>query len=239
MIFGIDDGIVEHDVDLDGVTVNKYHLINTKQVDEAEMFRVFRKTKNIIESKYRIECKTSINFEDYGLSSAPSMSKNAGYKIPKTAEYVLEHKHMFPFSGAYIIPKMFGYFPLLDCDDLNTYTEAKFQLIADGIPYISYKSSNAGDHYWIFCDRQCGLDEAIDFIETYPCDHRYPWIARYKRELCVRAIPKLNYIPHQDDDNLATEFSDDFTYWNAQFVKYWDNGLIPNYIELLSAVNDI
>ena len=249
LIFAVDDGVLkvdEGDSLLGGV--NQYKLVKTKQVTEEECFRVFRKNKNIVESKQRINNSNLLNvvddvdpmFQTIGnLTNTLKSNRHFGSHGSVSLKSEFEHTNLFPFSGAYIVPKMFGYFPFLDCDDVNSYTEAKFQLSADNIPYSTYRSSRVDNHYWIFCDRQCSLDEAIDFIEMYPCDHRYPWLARYKRELCIRAIPKQGYAPHHDENNLEDEFSDDFTYWNSQFVKYWDSGLIPSYMDMLKAVESI
>jgi hypothetical protein len=263
MIFAIDDGMLDIADDVSLRDTERYQMVKTKQVTEAECFRVFRKNKNIFESKYRIENAQEIGEVEFDIDDFNNMmqavmphvtTKNGNSyqqmvatkplkKKPRksniSARSNYAHKNLFPFSGAYIVPKMFGYFPFLDCDDLNSYTEAKFQLSADGIPYTAYRSSKYDEHHWIFCDRQCGINEAIDFIETYPCDHRYPWIARYKQELCIRAIPKKGYAPHHEENHLEDEFSDDFAYWNSQFVKYWDSGLIPSYIDMLSAVENI
>lgn len=252
MIFGIDDGVLDIKK-LEGFVVNDdYRLVTTKQVNESEMFRVFKKNKNILESKWRIDHRDLIEDDSDGiavtmrpliggsLTVASKQGVRPNGSIFKGDPHVqVQHRHLFPFKGSYIIPKMFGYFPFLDCDDENTYTEAKFQLATDNIPYTAYKSNLRGNHYWIFCDKQGELDETIDFIESYPCDHRYPWLARHKRELCVRAIPKENYTPVHDEDYLSDEFTDDFAYWNSQFVKYWDSGLIPNYIDMLNAVDVI
>lgn len=223
---------------------NHYEFIGVKQVSEAEMFRIFKKNKSIRESMDRIDRGSSINdtqamdsiFAQAMLGTSSGHRPIQATKTPKKKE---TYHHRFPHSGAYIIPKMFGYFPFLDCDDLSSYTEAKFQLCADNIPYISYKSSEKTDHYWIICDKQGEINETIDFIETYPGDHRYPWIARYKQELCIRAIPKSGYVPHEDERYMDTEFSDDFAYWNSQFVKYWDKGLIPSYIDMINTVNAV
>ncbi len=238
--------------------IGDYRMVSHKQVDEAEMFRVYRKNKNIKESKRRIEgddVAYELDMDVFGkVMSNPastasfnpqvsiatgkltaSQMRNKAKRMKSEAE---RNDRELPFSGAYIVPKMFGYFPFLDCDDLNTYTEAKFELSADGIPHSCYKS-NKYNHYWIFCDKQCEINEAIDFIESYPCDHRYPWIARFKQELCVRAVPKGTYAPVHEENHLEESFTDDFTYWNSQFVKYWDSGLIPSYVDMLNTMDNI
>jgi hypothetical protein len=263
MIFGIEGDEIDLTVQQAQMVKDKdigdYRMMSAVQVTEQEMFRIFKKNKNIADSKYKLEygdddcddieeVNTATFNNPIKNSSILSQVTNLGvssigvrqkgrkrkkYNLTATKQY-----SKFPYGGAYIIPKMFGYFPFLDCDDVNTYTEAKFQLSADNVPHSCYKS-NKHNHYWIFCDKQCEINEAIDFIESYPCDHRYPWVARYKQELVVRAIPKADYCPRHTENHLKEEFSDDFAYWNSQFVKYWSGGLIPSYIDMVNTLDSI
>ena len=134
----------------------------------------------------------------------------------------------------YIIPKLFNYFPFLDCDSQEEYEDCCSHLESDGVRFVSYQSSNRG--YWIFCDKAMDFDNTISFIKQYPADGRYSWIAEYKREFCVRAIPKKGIIPERivaDDSDLSREFK----FWLECFDQYWATSKLIEYI-MIDEVGD-
>lgn len=144
-----------------------------------------------------------------------------------------------PFSGYYLIPKLFGYFPFLDCDTPDVYADAIVHLKLDDIPFKAYRSNRMRESYWIFCDRQGTFNDTLDFIEGYPGDHRYSWIARHKQEMCVRAVPKYGAIPSFDDDHMVNTYTDDFKYWVSRFDKYWKHGIIPTYLDTIGTLDSL
>lgn len=95
----------------------------------------------------------------------------------------------------FVIPKVYNYYPFLDCDTSEQYHNCCALLFRDNINFVSYKSSPAKDSYWIFCDNEGSFEDSLKFMQTYPADPRYAWVASYKHEFCVRAIPKSGLVP--------------------------------------------
>lgn len=206
----------------------EYKFTKVSLVTEEEMFSRFKKNFFIGESV------KNIRGQAYPIGD-PTKGANIGATyFPNSAP----RRYLFPTTGCYIIPKLFGYFPFLDCDDNKTYEDAKVHLNMNDIPYVAYESSYANKH-WIFCDKQMPFDQTLAFIESYPHDHRYTWISQFKEEFVVRALPKNNRKPKFVEDNLVSNFTDDFKFWIQKFDKYWERNLILNFIMTLETMEKI
>jgi hypothetical protein len=200
-----------------------YKFDKVKIVSEDEMYNNYRQ---IISSKV----------SRYYTSSARSRISDDGEVLSNNdiiANIKLNH-----FTGSYMIPKVYNYFPFLDCDSEMIYDDVVFDLGVDNIPHVSYRSSD-GDNYWIFCDRAGSFDDTLAVIKKYTSDHRYAWIAEKKEEFCVRAIPKHGYIPNTVDSYLTNEFTDEFIFFINSFNKYWCNGKIIQYLEMIRSAEAI
>jgi hypothetical protein len=250
MLFAIDDkdNIIEVDVETARMGADRdYKFKGVTPATEDDMLKHYKKTMFINQSNHRLkadDCDGDVlTAKMQGVNQVGNPQVRTTPSM--TSRYINVKAQMQssppqpPTYGMYIVPKMFNYFPFMDCDDEATFEDCKFHLTLDDIPYVAYKSNPQTDSYWIFCDRQLPLYEAIDFIEQYPCDHRYAWIARHKKELCVRALPKYGAIPTFNEDHLVNSFTDDFKYWIAQFNDYWINGKVSKYIELVDTANAI
>ena len=141
---------------------NEYSFYGIKPVSEEELFQEFKRKWFHKHSKVRLDIARDMGGMD--------RYKNRPINVHTGKQSQI--KIDIPFTGSYIIPKLFNYFPFLDCDDEDTYENAKFNLALEGIPYKAYKSNKNNDSYWIFCDHQVPLEEAINFIASHPCDHR-------------------------------------------------------------------
>lgn len=240
MLFAIDnkeDRIhVDTEIGLRGVSKG-YEFQGVRLATEDDMLKHYKKTLFIQQSNYRMKCGGYA--PDVDRITAKMQGVNQAGMSPRKRTVEMSSSPQPPTYGMYIVPKMFNYFPFMDCDDGATFEDCKFHLTLEDVPYVAYKSNPQTDSYWIFCDRQLPLFEAIDFIEQFPCDHRYAWMARHKKELCVRALPKYGAIPTFNEDHLVSSFTDDFKYWIAQFNDYWINGKISKYIELVDTANAI
>jgi hypothetical protein len=194
-----------------------YKFDKVKIVSEDEMYREFRHAIAAKVSKYH---SCNITMDDDGV-----VVKRKG---PDISSLKVNH-----FTGAYLVPKVYNYFPFLDCDSKDICDDVIFDLGVDNIPYIVYESSS-DEHYWVFCDHAGIFDDTLSFIKQYTSDQRYAWIAEEKREFCVRAIPKNGYIPKQIDSHLDDEFTDEFKFFIKSFDDYWVNGKIIQYIDMIS-----
>lgn len=208
MLFCIDDKdkqlVVESDRSIrDPSGTSMYTFCGITHVDEAELFRVFKR----------------------------NLFKSRAFTDP------VEDELTFPFNGLFLVPKLFGYFPFLDCDTETMYADAIFHLRLDNIPFRTYRSNHLRKSYWIFCDWQESIDDVLDFVESYPGDHRYSWIARHKKEMCVRAVPKYNTVPSFEDDYLVNSYTEDFKYFIKKFDDYWEHGLIPTYVTNIATLD--
>jgi len=196
-----------------------YQFKRCERVSEDEMFRRFKKEYFV--EKFKTDQANDCDEVSFGSSdgfyNAGNASKNNTYGniSPKANRKKYTH---YPQMGYYLIPKLYGYFPFLDCDSQKQYDETCVELNMNNVQYVAYKS-NKYDHHWIFCDQQGSFDETLKFIEEYPCDPRYAWVASYKREFCVRATTKKNFTPKRITD-IEDTMSDDFRYWLRCFQKH-------------------
>lgn len=252
MLFAINDLDNPIVIESNASKFDPYELTAVKPASEAEMFQFFRKQFQLKESINAQKLSMEIDEAFAGVSNqyqniptgmANYVNKNGvKYTKPPTAPTGGAHmsrKYSFPTSGCYIIPKLFGYFPFLDCDSLRSFNDAKVSLALDDIPYVAYKSSKSANKFWIFCDKQMPFYDALRFIESYPHDHRYSWVAGYKKELCVRAVAKYFQIPAFVEDHLVSSFTDDFTFWVKKFDEYWESNLILNYMTNLQTLEEL
>lgn len=232
MLFAIDGEVFKRSAPAYS-DLGEYTFKSVVPVSEDKMFKQFKKNKSLSESMYNLNDSREYR---YIRQNDPVTMQMAVNRVPVNSE---RPPFKIPFKGVYIIPKMYEYFPFLDCDSAECFENVKFNLALDNIPYKSYKSNYLSDSYWILCDRQCPLDEAIEFIETYPADHRYSWIAKEKQELCIRAAPKGNWLPTLVDEHLDSEFTNDFKYFTVQFEDYWKHGKIIEYLEMIKTVESL
>ena len=214
MIFALDDPSIKIHCKSSRNKLQDYEFIGVSQVDEAELYRTFRKALATSASYARV-------------------NESLGIKTPESPV------NFTPYRGMFIVPKLYGYFPFLDCDDHESYDEAVFELELHDIPYKSYTTNPTTGAHWIFCDQQDNFENTLKFIESYPSDHRYEWIAKYKEEFCVRAVPKYGNIPTFCDEHLVSNYTNDFKYWISEFDSYWKSGLIMNYLNIIKTVDII
>lgn len=143
-----------------------------------------------------------------------------------------EVEFLMPLMDIYLIPKLYGYFPFLDCDTEDQFEECRIALEYDKIKYAAYHSSSNGyglNGRWIFCDVEGTFEDTLAFIKKYPADGKYSWVAEHKNEFCVRAVPKFNHVPTQiqiDD----SKFSRNFKFWIDDFNRYWTESELIQYI---------
>lgn len=233
MIFGTDGKILK-------INPNKTQLDNNldpKYQSEMSEYATLNKSKNdgcyysFPSVKYLTE-KDAIDFfrESY-IRSLPFQKEEAKYRI--TPEYAIDRMKL------YIIPKLYYYFPFLDCDSEDEYHYCCSELSNDNIQYQSYISSlKENKHkYWIFCDLEFNFDECLKFLLKYPCDQKYTWVASYKKEFCVRALPKKGFIIKKQENEY--KFSSNFQHWIKDFDNYWENGEIINRIKMILVSNNI
>ena len=95
-----------------------YKFNGTKHATEEEMFAYFKKQLFIAESI------SSLRIDTYRAKAAKANGS------PSRIVNDRQH-HKFHHTGVYIVPKLFGYFPFLDCDNMATYEDAKFHLNMD------------------------------------------------------------------------------------------------------------
>jgi len=233
MIFATDSGEV---VIVEGVE-KPYNFFKSKEVSEQELFTLwkqemfnYRGRKDLIDplmSRYNIPKYNSTQHS--GLTTI---------KLGAMCNVKCEAEKIFPFHGVYIVPKLYGYFPFLDCDTKEQQAECLFHLELDKIPHVIIESSKHSK--WIICDREGNFKDTLSFIKSYPADPRYSWIAEYKEEFVIRGAPKMNKPPVLVERNdMGKGFSKNFQFWLDDFEKYWKTGLIPSYVEIMSTLNAI
>jgi hypothetical protein len=108
------------------------------------------------------------------------------------------------------------------------YNETIALLDTDNISWVSYKSTPSKNSFWVFCDKFGTFDEVLSFIERYPADPRYAWVAGHKREFCIRGIPRLNQVPQKYQTNGT--LSGGLQFWISEFDEYWKGGKLIEYI---------
>lgn len=199
------------------VLIDGYTFATCEQVDEDTLFNTFLKVKFRTESLQRVITRDAI----------AGRSNSSPYK--------------YPYNGLFIIPKLYGYFPFLDCDDRDVCEEATYHLESNNVPYTCFKSSTSKDSYWIICDKEDTFDNTLEFIKQYPADHRYAWVAEHKQEFCIRAVQKYpDGVPAEVNTyDGVNGFSGNYKFWINSFKEYWSSGLISSYINRAEVINNI
>lgn len=166
---------------------------------------------------------------------------NRSFSYAKKQDSTLTHNYLPPKNvliDIYVIPKVYDYFLFLDCDDKTQYDECTMQLQQDEIPYISYRSSPKKESFWIFCDRFGTVDDILSLMNMYPADPKYHWVAKHKREFCIRAIPKFGTNPEKHE-SFGTQFSKQFSFWISEFDDYWENSKLITFIKTRNVLENI
>ena len=227
MLYAVDSGRVL-DGDITMLTDEQklqagYQFVKSDIVSEAEMFRRFK--KEMFTEKHRVDILNKNNLDD-GFGVTSRLSPNGSSVVPSTP-FGRKAYTGYPIRGYYLIPKLYNYFPFLDCDSTREFDDCCVELNMNDVPFVGYQSNKYGS-CWIFCDRQGSFEKTLKFIEAYPCDPRYAWVAGYKKEFCVRATTKHNFTPKRITD-IADDMTDDFKYWLSCFENHWSDGMIEKY----------
>lgn len=207
--------------------VGAYVFLQTVQLSEAQAYDHYRKTLVAISAKAHLDklkrigqAPVTTNTLSGGLILKSSVSTANVSSLPDHAND----------ADVFIIPKLYEYYPFLDCDNADMYNECVYLLEKDDVSWISYKSTPTKGSYWIFCDKPGSFDVTLDFIKNYPADPRYAWVAGYKKEFCVRALPRDNQTPVRHESRGS--FSKGFEFWISDFDDYWKNGTIMEHIAM-------
>jgi len=223
MLYAVDTGrelTADGGDSIDMPKVDAYRFKQCEVVSEEEMFRRFKKEYFIIKHKAEEDSRRK--------QQHPFDTRYTGASgFPPTSEVQRKTYPPYPLHGYFIVPKLYGYFPFLDCDSKRQYDNCCVELNMNDVNYVAYQSREP-DHYWIFCDKQGDFEETLKFIEGYPCDPRYAWVASYKKEFTIRALPKARFYPKRISE-INNDMSDDFKYWLSCFEKHWTDGLIEKY----------